>query len=210
MRALLAIAVVLLVSGSCLGQRYDVFESWEGAATLLGTYGTGSPPIIATIRSGTPIDPVHGTQYLELEDNSPTGTPQAYVAWVKNLAPGDEVYVSLWRYDDTPDVPPSCRLWAHWNDDLGDINGYSGSAGGNEDYGLGTGWEEVSWTWTNPLGRESHLSLVVEVRTYSDPGDIVWIDNMMVAAPEGADVDTPTSASPVEDSTWSAIKELFR
>ena len=210
MRALLAFAVIVLATSPALGQGTSAFESWEGTHTLLGSYGTGSPPIIATIRAGTPIDPYHGLQCLELEDNSPTGTPQAFVAWIKDLAPGALVTVSLWRYDTTPGASPSCRLWGHWNDDVNDINGYAESAGGNEDYGLGLGWDEVSWTWENPVGRASHLSLVVEVRTYSEPGDVLLIDAMTVTGPPGVFIEIPESGSPVESQTWSSIKALYR
>jgi len=210
MRALLAFAVLVLATSPALGQGTSAFESWEGTHTLLGSYGTGSPPIIATIRAGWPIDPYHGLQTLELQDNSPSGTPQAYVAWIKDLAPSAMVTVSLWRYDTTPEGSPSCRLWGHWNDDVNDINGYAGSAGGNEDYGLGLGWDEVSWTWVNPAGREAHLGLVVEVRTYTESGDVVWIDAMTVSGPAGVVIVIPESASPVESQTWSSIKALYR
>ena len=210
MRTLLAFLILALVAAPAVVQATSSFESWEGTHTLLGMYGSGSPPIIATVRAGVPIDPHHGLQYLELEDNSPDGTPQAYVAWIKDLGPGDMITVSLWRYDDTPDASPNCRLWGHWNDDVNDINGYAGSAGGNEDYGLGLGWEEVSWSWVNPVGRESHLSLVVEVRTYSNPGDTVWIDAMTVTGPDGVFIVIPESGAPVESESWSAIKALYR
>ena len=106
MRTLLMLAAVAIFA---LGaQAETVFESWEGSHTVLGMYGAGDPPIIASIRSGAPIDPVHGSQVLQLVDNSPTGTPQAFVAWVRNIAYGDTVTVSLHRYDVTPATAPSC------------------------------------------------------------------------------------------------------
>jgi hypothetical protein len=210
MRLLLVLALTVLLASVAAGQRVSAFEGWEGSNTLLGSYGSGEPPVIATIRAGLPVAPYEGAQCLELEDNSPSGTPQAYVAWIKNLSEGDMVTVSLWRYDDTPDASPSCRIWGHWNDDLEDVSGYAGSAGGNDDYGMGTGWEEVSWTWTNPVGSDAHVGLVVEVRTYSNPGDTVWIDAMTVEGPEGVTIITPESGSPVTAETWSAIKALYR
>ena len=55
--------------------------------TALALYGTGDPPMIAT-NVGAP-DPVYqGERSLRLEDNSPRGTPQAFVAWVVGMAPG--------------------------------------------------------------------------------------------------------------------------
>ena len=207
MRTLLMLVVVVVLAS--FAQAETVFESWEGSHSVLGMYGTGDPPIIAEPVLGLPIDPAHGAQMLQLTDNSPTGTPQAYVAWIRNLAETDTVTVTLHRYDITPGTAPSCRLWGHWNDDPQDINGYYGSAGGNEDYGPGTGWDEVSWQWVVPPGNLS-MGLVVEIRTYSEPGDVVWVDAMTVAAPDGAWILTPESGSPVECASWAAIKALYR
>ena len=207
MRTLLMLVVVAVLASAT--QAETVFESWEGTHTVLGMYGTGDPPIIAEPVLGTPIDPYHGAQMLQLVDNSPTETPQAYLAWIRNLAETDTVTVTLHRYDITPGAAPSCRLWGHWNDDPQDINGYYGSAGGNEDYGPGTGWDEVSWSWIVPPGNLS-MGLVVEIRTYSEPGDVVWVDAMTVTAPEGAWILTPESGAPVECVSWTAIKALYR
>ena len=203
---LMLVAVVVLAS---VAQAETVFESWEVMHSVLGMYGTGDPPIIAEPVLGIPIDPQHGAQMLQLVDNSPTGTPQAYVAWIRNVADGDTIDVTLHRYDMTPGTAPSCRLWGHWNDDPSDINGYYASAGGNEDYGPGTGWDEVSWSWVVPPGNYN-LSLVVEVRTYSAIGDTVFIDAMSVTAPSGASIMIPESGAPVESASWAAIKALYR
>ena len=84
-------------------------------------------------------------------------------------------------YDDTPDAAPSCRLWGHWNDELpGNIDGYSGSASGESDYGPGEGWDYTSFIYTVADG---HTGLVIEARTYSSPGDIVWLDDLHVEIP---------------------------
>lgn len=207
MRALLVIALVALVASAASGRSISAFDSWEGTYTVLGMYGTGEPPIIEEIAIGAPPEPVHGAQTLKLTDNSPTGTPQVYVAWVKNLSAGDTVSVSLWRYDTTPDAAPSCRLWGHWNDDPNDINGYSGSAGGQDDYGPGTGWDQMYWEWTADL----YSGLVVEVRTYSSAGDVVWVDAMTVNVYGDGDEEIITpETTPVESRTWSSVKALFR
>jgi len=207
LKALLMFVFVTFVAVPAHG--ITVTESWEGNSAVLGLYGSGSPPIIAEAVADTPTDPIHGLQVLQLIDNSPSGTPQAYVAWVTGLLPGDTVEVSLWRYDDTPGASPSSRLWAHWNDDPGDVMGYAGSAGGNDDYGPGLGWDEVSWLWTvEPT--QAHSGIVIEVRTYSNEGDTVWVDLMSVTAPDHAAVVVPSDTSPVDGSTWSSIKALFR
>jgi len=209
MRTLLLFAFVTLAVVPAHGQGTIVSESWEGTHTVLGMFGTGEPPIIAEAVADFPVDPVHGDQVLRLIDNSPSGTPQAFVAWVRGLLPGDTVEAILWRYDDTPGTSPSCRLWGHWNDDPEDINGYDGSAGGNDDYGPGTGWDQTSWTWTVPP-EAAHTGLVIEVRTYSNPGDTIWVDALEVTAPLHATVLVPGDVSPVESRTWGVIKSLYR
>ena len=180
---------------------------WEDCGTALGMYGTGDPPILAT--NVIDPDPVHGGLHsLRLVDNSPSGTPQVYVAWVTGLVDGDSVYSSLWRYDVTPDASPSCRLWAHWNDDPTDVDVYSGSAGGNSDYGPGTGWDYVSYTWHVV---EGHTGLVIEVRTYSNPGDTTWIDDLRVWIPDTATLHIPIAgASATDPVTWTEVKSMYR
>jgi len=172
---------------------------WEGTETLLGMYPEFG--VIALIDT----DPVHGgSQSLYLERVA-EDTPQAFVAWVIGLSDGDEVTGSFWRYDTTPGAPPSCRIWAHWNDDPGDINVYSGSASGNGDYGTGEGWDETSYTWTVA---EGHTGLVIEARIYSNPGDIVWVDDMTIIAPDGATIYVPGTVS-LDNGTWADIKAAF-
>lgn len=176
---------------------------WEGPDTVLGMTGTGTPPILASLAG----DPVHsGSQALRLEDNSPTGTPQAFVAWVVGLAEGDEVTAGFWRYDTTPGTqPPSCRIWGHWNDSPDNLYGYHGSAGGNSSYGPGTGWDRTEHTWTVADG---HTGLVVVVRTYSEPGDTVFVDDLEITAPPGATVWTPENYLSLQGTTWAGIKRI--
>jgi len=176
---------------------------WEGTGTILGYYGAGEPPIIAEISTERVYA---GAQSLYLEDNAPSGTPQAFVAWIVGLSGGDEVAVSIWRFDDTPGAAPSARIWGHWNDDPNDISVYNGSAGGNSDYGTGEGWDLVEYTWTV---EEGHTGLVIEVRTYSSAGDIVWVDDLTVSAPEGATIYTPDNYVPIASTTWGEIKAVF-
>ena len=191
--------VLLLLIGTQVATA-DITETygWEGTETILGNYGD----IIATIDT----DPVHtGSQSLRLEDAAASGTPQAYVAWIVGLSDGDEVTGSFWCYDDTPGASPSGRIWAHWNDDPGDVNGHNGSASGNGDYTQGIGWEEIAWTWTVVDG---HTGLVIEARTYSSAGDIIWVDDMTVIAPDGATIWTPGNLA-LQNTTWADIKAAF-
>jgi hypothetical protein len=179
----------ILIAAHLASAAQVVNFGWEdGAGTVLGLFGAGTPPIIATNVAAP--DPVHGgLRSLKLEDNEPSGTPEGYLAWIQDLSDGDVVDAGFWRYDTTPGSPgaPSCRIWAHWNDDPGDLYGFSGSAGGNADYGPGTGWDYTSMSWTVAGG---HTGLVVEVRTYSNPGDTVWIDDLQITAPDHATIVT--------------------
>ncbi len=193
------IMVLLLIFSQISSANITENYGWEGTETILGMYPVDG--LTATIDT----DPVHtGSQSLRLERLS-SSTPQGYVAWIVGLSDGDEVTGTFWRYDDTPLAPPSCRIWAHWNDDPGDVTGHNGSAGGNDDYGPGTGWDEVSWTWTVADG---HTGLVIEARIYSNPGDIVWVDDMTIVAPDHATIYTPGNMA-LESSTWADIKAAF-
>ena len=197
MRNLILTVLVFGAISLAAAQQTDTY-GWEGTATILSMYPDDSvvPTLVA--------DPVHGgSQSLQLERLS-ENTPQAYVAWITGLSDGDEVTASFWRYDVTPAEPPSCRIWAHWND-TGDIDGYNGSASGNTEYGPGTGWDETSYTWTVS---EGHTGLVIEARVYSNAGDIVWVDDMTVTAPTAATIIFPGDLA-LTGTTWGTIKTLF-
>ncbi len=198
MKSLFIVILLLAVSHMAIA---DITENygWEGTETVLGMYPADC--IIATIDTY----PVHtGSQSLRLERLS-SGTPQGFVAWIVGLSNGDEVTVSFWCYDDSPGVSPSGRIWAHWNDDPGDVTGHSGSASGNSDYSQGIGWELLEWTWTVV---DSHTGIVIEARIYSNPGDIIWVDDLTVVAPDGATIWTPGNLA-LENSTWADIKAAF-
>lgn len=205
MRTLLiaALAVMIAVPAFAATCIYD----WEDCGTVLGIYPDMSAQIVTNV---TAPDPVYeGMRSLKIEDNLASGTPQAYVAWVYGLADGDSIWAQFARYDDTPGASPSSRIWGHWND-TDSLYGYSGSASGNLDYGPGTGWDVVGFGW----GVVGHTGLVIECRTYSNPGDIVWIDDLQVtfwADHPGVCVMVPMAGpSAVEPTTWGGIKGLYR
>jgi hypothetical protein len=202
---LIAVAVCFVASAS---YAYEMSYGWEDCGTVLGMYPEGTGVIPTNV---TAPDPVYaGLRSLKVEDNHPSGTPQAYVAYIYGLVDGDSVYVEFARYDDTPGVAPSCRIWAHWNDSYPpDINAYSGSAGGNSDYGPGLGWDIASWYW---IVADGHTGIVIECRTYSNPGDIVYLDDLYVYAPSriGVCIHVPEAGpSATENSTWGGIKRLY-
>lgn len=182
MRNILSITAIV---GLCfvVSANADTYTyGWEdGVGTVLGMYPANS--LIAT----NVTDPVHGGAHsLQLERTS-SSTPQGYVAWITGLQDGDIVSGSFWRYDTTPDASPSCRIWAHWNDNPNDVMGANGSASGNEDYGLGLGWDLTAFNWTVSGG---HTGLVIEARVYGNVAgaNTVWVDDVSVSVPSHASV----------------------
>ena len=210
MRTLLSI-IVLVCLGTCPSLAGTHIYGWEDGGTVLGFFGTNADEtdVMFVTAVGAP-DPVFaGAGSLKLEDNMASGTPQAFVAFVWGLQPNDTVTASFWRYDVTPGSAPNCRLWGHWNDDLpGDYFGYSGSASGQSDYGPGTGWDVTVFDFVNG---DSHTGLVIECRTYSSPGDIVYIDNLEVTIPDHASIMLPSATFvDTEESSFGSVKALFR
>ena len=163
-----------------------VTYGWEDGGTLLGAY---SDIVASNVTAPVPV--AEGEHSLQLVDQAASGTPQAYVAWVQDLREGDTVTVSLQRYDTTPGAAPSCRLWGHYTDDANDIQSYVSSAGGQDSYGTQDGWDTLGQTWTFDAAGGTRTGLVIEVRTYSNPGDTVWVDDLSVTAPTHAKILVP-------------------
>ena len=206
MRTLLIVVAVTLLAVPATFAATCIYD-WEDCGTVLGIYPDMNAQIVTNVMAPDPV--YEGMRSLKIEDNLASGTPQAYVAWVYGLADGDSVWAQFARYDVTPGTNPSVRIWAHWND-TDSLYGYSGSAGGNDDYGPGMGWDVTGFGYMVSLG---HTGLVIEARTYSYPGDIVWIDDLRVsfyATHPGVCVMVPMAGpSAVEPTTWGGIKALF-
>ncbi|NOQ21212.1 MAG: hypothetical protein GQ565_01005 [Candidatus Aegiribacteria sp.] len=197
MKSVLRILAVFALFGIATAD-YTKTCSWEGTATILGQYGD----VLASIST---VNVHAGTQSLYLVHDAGSGIPQAFVALITGLLPGDNVHGEFWRYDVTSGASPSCRIWGHWISDPGDINSYSGYAGGNTSHGPGTGWDLASWTWSAGAGNEN---LVIEVRIHESAGDYIWIDDMSITAPDNATILTPDE-TPVHRTTWGEIKVAF-
>jgi hypothetical protein len=197
---LITLLLAIFTFSQIVSADYTVNYGWENTETILGeTYDVID--LIAT-------EPVHsGSQSLYLEENNGKATSEAFVAWIVGLQDGDVVTGNFWRYDTTPGASPSCRIWAHWNNDPTDIYDDDASAGGNLDYGEGLGWDETTWTWTVPTGL-GYTGLVIQCRIYSVVGDCVWIDDMTIIAPDHATIRTPAYI-PIQRSTWADIKAAF-
>ena len=160
--------------------------SWEDGGTILGSYGNISSPINTGSLNG--VDPYDGDYMLSVSESPLDGTPKAYLAYIQNLNPGDVVTASFYTYDSA-EGSPSARIWGGYASNT-DINSYEGSAGGNDAYPSGTGWEELSHTWTIADDKEA---LVVEARLYSGSDDptIFYFDLISVSAPETATINFP-------------------
>jgi len=199
---------------------------WEDGGTILSFYGNVANP--ANVAMGTDpgtnnqepsydppltVLPHTGTGMLEIMEDPHSSTPQAYVAYIEYLTEGDVVTASFYGWDSTEGASPSIRIWGHYALN-GDIDSYTGSAGGNVDYTVGVlngQWSQVQHTWTVDAGQEA---LVVEVRLYSTPSTSTehntnyWIDDLQVIAPDSAVVNIPEiSATPTPTGTPECIND---
>lgn len=208
MQRLITLIAVLALATVAYAETVDY--GWEDGGDVLGVYPNDDSILYSNVADWEVGEQVYAGNFaLKLIDNLDSGTPQAYLVYLWFLEDGDEITVGFWRYDDTPDASPSVRIWAHWNDELPDNpDGYNGSASGNSDYGLGLGWDYTEYTWTVADG---HTGLVIEARTYSNPGDTVWLDDLHIETPDHVYIQIPgCSAIATEETTWSQVKELFR
>jgi hypothetical protein len=220
----LLVALVLVMTSAWtagavpLDITYDY--GWENGGTLLGAYGNLSAA--ANVASGmdpigpTTVTPHGGSAMLQVTESPHSGTPQGYVAFIENLVEGDEVTASFWGWDSTPGASPSLRIWGHYAVS-GDIENYQGSAGGNNTYTDGTGWSQLSYTWTfddgaDPPDPPARDAMVIEVRLYSTPSDgdystDYWIDDVQVIAPDAATVTFPAGTTAVRMASFGVSPE---
>ena len=195
MRVLTGVLGVVLLATPALADSYG----WEdGVGTILGSYGnlvgeanvtgpqTGSQG--SALPDYTCPGAHSGDRYLHVAEDPHYSTPQAFVAWVTGLTDGDVIDADFWGYDTSAGSSPSLRIWGHYTMG-GDINSYEGSAGGNDAYTAGTGWDNVGWNWTFDSALGTRDGLVIEARLYSTPTTSspdhtdYWIDDVTVTAP---------------------------
>ena len=158
----IAIAVLAGIAGSASAASY----SWEDGGTILGSFGNVANP--QNVASGTDgITAFDGNRMLRVEESPNGGTPQAYIAAVTGLTDGDTVTASFWGWDDTPGASPSLRIWGHYAPGGDFATGFAGSAGGNNTFTDGSGWGQVTHTWTFDSNGGSRDTLVIEARLYS-------------------------------------------
>jgi hypothetical protein len=224
MKYLVLIAAFSLLAVPAVAQVTCCY-SWEDGGTIHGFYGnlvdatnvtgpqTGSQG--STLPDYTCPGAFDGDRYLHVAEDPHYSTPQAYLAWVTDLQPGDVVTAGFYGYDITAGGSPSWRIWGHYADSF-DVNSYYGSAGGNDTYTAGTGWDYIEHTWTFAASDSAATALVIEGRLYSTPSTSdpdhtdYWADYICVTAPTTACIHFPPPTSPVEESSWTNIKSLYR
>jgi len=208
--ALVAVAMMLVVPAALADCSFNY--GWEDGYTYLTIY---QPDYAYGYNVGAP-DPVHtGLRSLKLVDNTDPlrATPDVYICWIVGLTDGDQVTASIWRYDTTPGGSPSARIWAKYTPVGGDVDSYAGSASGNSDYGPGTGWDQTSYTWTFDSNSDARDGLGIAIRTYSNAGDTVWVDDLEVFIDSDTfcgQVYLPCNPVPVEAASWAQVKALYR
>ena len=202
---LMTIMLVLAVAATGAVAQQTASYGWEdGVGTVFGTYGN-----VGGVANVT--DVVYaGNNALYGYEDPVADTPQLYVAWIYGIQVGDEITADFWAYDDTPSASPSARIWGHYTD--ADYTSYTGSAGGNSAYSDGTGWSNLSHTWTFTSLDEDDLGLMVEVRMYSAADAVdYWVDDVTVTAPEHCTIWFPNQEPvPNDAANWGQVKALFR
>jgi len=159
---------------------------------------------------------------LEITKNSVGGGYSlGFLATVWDLEEGDEVTVSMWRYDNSTAMP-YFRLWAHYNNGLSqaedargqDMQVNDGNCFGNNNFGLQNGWERFSHTWTVARG---NTGMIIDAVVYGDRHDYMYIDDLAITVPDQASVRLPNaiypaggSPTPADASTWSSVKAIFQ
>ena len=173
MKKLLALFFLIITT---LYSQLNWSYNWEDGGTALGSYGNA-------ILSNSTEQAHGGTSSLKIVEDPLSGTPYAYIWWVTGLTDADEITASFWVYDITPGASPSGRIWGHYTSDPNDVESYSGSASGNTTYSDGTGWSQVSHTWTFDSNTGANDGLVVEARIYSGSGageNVIYIDDASI------------------------------
>ncbi len=146
---------------------------WEDGGDAMGIFGNVLVENSTEQANG-------GNASLKMTETPLGGTPQAFVAFIENLADGDQITVGFWCYDTTVDASPSGRIWGHYGDS-GDVDSYRGSASGNSTYSDGNGWSYLEWTWDFVADDPPRDALIIEARIYAAAEfDFIYIDDVSV------------------------------
>lgn len=220
-KLMITLAACLLAVPAMAAQTYT-YNWLEDDVTFIGTFGTETPDMLASASVGANRTGSNGNGLVLTKNNpSVSGYALGFLAAIWDLEAGDEVTVSLWRYDPMSGMP-YFRLWAHYNNALADaefatgqdMSIHDGNLMGNNSFGVQNGWEQFSYTWTVGAG---NTGLVIDAVVYGDLGAVIWIDDIEVTVPDHASVRLPhavfEAGGPpvaVEVATWSQVKALFQ
>ncbi|KQC07502.1 MAG: hypothetical protein APR54_00965 [Candidatus Cloacimonas sp. SDB] len=186
------IAILFLLSFTLLSAQQTAEYGWEdGVGTALGFYGNA-------VLENSDEQFYSGTYSLKISEDPLEGTPQAYIWWVTGLTDGDIIDASFWVYDiNSQGEYPKGRIWGHYTELGGDVNSYSGSAGGNQTYTT-EGWSILEWNWTFDSNGGVRDGFVVEARIYSEdpPNNVIYVDDATVTVSSNtAEIHSPAPPS---------------
>ena len=169
-------AVVALCAAPAFASQTASY-SWEDGGTIFGYYNSGSGEIIA---NNTSAQAYSGSSSLEIVESPTGGTPQIWIGFVTGLQDGDTIDASFWAFDDSEGASPSVRIWGAYALSS-DVSSYEGSAGGNSTYSEGTGWGQLSHSWTFDSDGGTRDALVIQIRMYSDADSSpIYVDDLEV------------------------------
>lgn len=169
-------AVVALCAAPALASQTASY-GWEDGGTIFGYYNSGSGEITATNSSDQAYS---GSSSLEIVEDPTGGTPQIWIGFVTGLQDGDTIDASFWAFDDSEGSSPSVRIWGAYALSS-DVSSYEGSAGGNSTYSEGTGWGQLSHSWTFDSDGGTRDALVIQIRMYSDSDSSpIYVDDLEV------------------------------
>jgi hypothetical protein len=210
------VAASLLATPALADRTYEY--SWnDDSNTILGTFDNCTADL--TVTYNMPLHAGNGVALTKTTDVN-AGYSTAFFACVWGLLPGDHVTASYWRYDPYVGYP-RMRLWAHFNDGLGesdyrgqDLDLNDGLAYGNNSFGAEAGWEHFEYTWTIPA---DHTGLVIDAVLYGEYGATLYVDELSLTVPDNAYARVPgtyydASGTPTASAaaTWSNVKALFQ
>lgn len=213
-KSLITFALIGLLAIPALAAQTFTYD-WDGEADYLGCFSYATTADVGALynREGS------AGNGLLLTKTAVGGNAVSFLAAVWHLQEGDEVTVSVWRYDNSSGMP-YFGLWAHYNDALDSENARGqtmtindGTVIGDNRLGIQNGWEEYTHTWTIGAG---HCGLVIDaIMSDSNAGGQIMVDDLTITVPDHAAVRLPdaiyangvvTSTTP---SSWTSVKNLF-
>jgi hypothetical protein len=213
-KSLIMFALIGLLAIPALAAQTFTYD-WDGEADYLGCFSSATT---AAVDAAYNRDGSAGNGLL-LTKTVAGGNAQSFLAAVWHLQEGDEVTVSVWRYDSLSNMP-YFGLWAHYNDALDGENARSqslhindGNVIGDNRLGAQNGWEEYTHTWTIGAG---HCGLVIDaIISDTNIGGQVMVDDLTVTVPDHASVRLPDAiyangiVTPTTPTSWTSVKSLF-